>query len=230
MGDTRLPLVSSRVRSRETCSRAILRSGRRAGDHTGQQQSSGGRLARLDVHAPPRPTHLGLILTRRDPARFSACANIDRSRRKPALTASCRRSRRPGSAAGCSSMSCRRLTGHCCGSAAAGCRRAWARRTCCCTRAARRAEPSGPCRCWARNRVARSSWSPPKAGAEKHPAWFHNVRANPDVAVTVDGKRRPMRARVAAGDERERLWAVVCDHYSGYATYRRAPAGGSSPW
>src|SRR4051794_13829162 len=59
-----------------------------------------------------------------------------------------------------------------------------------------------------------------KAGAAEHPAWFYNVKANPDVAVTVDGEQRPMRARVAAGEERRRLWAVVCDHYSGYATYQ----------
>src|SRR3954447_18119811 len=56
-----------------------------------------------------------------------------------------------------------------------------------------------------------------KAGATQHPAWFHNVRANPDVSVTVDGERRAMRARVAGREERDRLWAVVCDHYSGYA-------------
>ena len=60
-----------------------------------------------------------------------------------------------------------------------------------------------------------------KAGAVKHPAWYHNVRANPEVEVSVDGERRPMQARTAAGNERERLWAVVCDNYSGYATYQR---------
>jgi deazaflavin-dependent oxidoreductase (nitroreductase family) len=60
-----------------------------------------------------------------------------------------------------------------------------------------------------------------KAGAAKHPAWFHNVRANPDVEVTMDGRRRPMRARIAQGEERDRLWAMVCDHYTGYATYQR---------
>src|SRR3954468_8575088 len=36
-----------------------------------------------------------------------------------------------------------------------------------------------------------------KAGAPHHPAWFHNVRANPDVTVTVKGERQRMRARVA---------------------------------
>ena len=60
-----------------------------------------------------------------------------------------------------------------------------------------------------------------KAGAPRHPAWFHNVRANPDVELTIDGARRPMHARVAEGAERERLWAMACDHYSGYATYQR---------
>ena len=64
-----------------------------------------------------------------------------------------------------------------------------------------------------------------KAGAARHPAWFHNVRANPDVEVTVDGERRAMRARVAAGEEREQLWAVVCDHYSGYGAYQARTGG-----
>jgi deazaflavin-dependent oxidoreductase (nitroreductase family) len=61
-----------------------------------------------------------------------------------------------------------------------------------------------------------------KAGAIKHPAWLHNVCANPDVEVSIDGKRRPMRAEIAAdGEERERLWAIVCDNYNGYETYQR---------
>ncbi len=61
-----------------------------------------------------------------------------------------------------------------------------------------------------------------KAGAIKHPAWYHNVVANPDVEMTIDGHRQPMRATVIAdGEEREHLWQVVCDNYSGYATYQR---------
>ncbi len=61
-----------------------------------------------------------------------------------------------------------------------------------------------------------------KAGAIKHPAWYHNVRANPDVEVTIDGRREPMRAEIAAGgQEHDRLWEIVCDNYNGYATYQR---------
>jgi deazaflavin-dependent oxidoreductase (nitroreductase family) len=59
-----------------------------------------------------------------------------------------------------------------------------------------------------------------KAGAAKHPAWFHNVKANPDVEVTLRNERVPMRATIAEGEERERLWAMAVDNYSGYARYQ----------
>lgn len=58
-----------------------------------------------------------------------------------------------------------------------------------------------------------------KAGAEHHPAWYHNLRANPDVQVEIGGERRPVRAREAAGAERDELWALVNDNYSGYDVY-----------
>jgi deazaflavin-dependent oxidoreductase (nitroreductase family) len=59
-----------------------------------------------------------------------------------------------------------------------------------------------------------------KAGAVEHPAWFHNVRANPDVEVTLRGERVPMHATIAEGPERERLWAMAVDNYSGYDRYQ----------
>ncbi len=65
-----------------------------------------------------------------------------------------------------------------------------------------------------------------KAGAIKHPAWYHNLRANPDVEVTIEGQRQPMRAEIAAaGEERDRLWRIVCDNYTGYVTYQRRSGG-----
>ncbi len=60
-----------------------------------------------------------------------------------------------------------------------------------------------------------------KAGSPHDPAWLHNVRANRDVDVTIEGHRRPMRAEIATGADRDRFWDVVCDNYSGYATYQR---------
>jgi deazaflavin-dependent oxidoreductase (nitroreductase family) len=42
---------------------------------------------------------------------------------------------------------------------------------------------------------------------EGHPAWWLNLEANPDALVRLPHTtERPVRARVATGDERERLW------------------------
>ena len=68
-----------------------------------------------------------------------------------------------------------------------------------------------------------------KAGAPKHPAWFHNVKANPDVEVTLRGERVPMRATIAEGEERDRLWALAIDNYSGYTRYQQRAAGRTIP-
>lgn len=60
-----------------------------------------------------------------------------------------------------------------------------------------------------------------KAGAASHPAWFHNLSANPD--VTFGGM--PMRATVvSAAAERARLWKLADRVFAPYAVYRRAAA------
>jgi deazaflavin-dependent oxidoreductase (nitroreductase family) len=60
-----------------------------------------------------------------------------------------------------------------------------------------------------------------KAGAEHHPAWYHNLRAHPDdVAVEVAGQRIAVRPRVLEGAERDELWRVVNDNYNGYEAYQ----------
>ena len=60
-----------------------------------------------------------------------------------------------------------------------------------------------------------------KLGFAKHPAWFHNLRAHPD--VTFGGI--PMRATVV-GDEAEldRLWMLADRVFAPYETYRREAA------
>jgi len=59
-----------------------------------------------------------------------------------------------------------------------------------------------------------------KGGYPKNPAWFHNLRANPDTTVQVGSQRRPVRARVATPAERTRLWPRVVDLYGGYRDYQ----------
>ncbi len=60
-----------------------------------------------------------------------------------------------------------------------------------------------------------------KGGHPKHPAWFHNLCANPDTTVQVGSSVRNVHARVADADERERLWPMVVAVYGGYESYRR---------
>jgi deazaflavin-dependent oxidoreductase (nitroreductase family) len=60
-----------------------------------------------------------------------------------------------------------------------------------------------------------------KAGAEKHPAWYHNLIAHPEAEVEVDGELVAVSAHEAEGTEREELWRLVNDNYAGYETYQR---------
>ena len=55
-----------------------------------------------------------------------------------------------------------------------------------------------------------------KAGAPEHPAWFHNLRANPTVTVELRDSSYQARAVVTAGEERERLYRMVSDGTSAY--------------
>jgi deazaflavin-dependent oxidoreductase (nitroreductase family) len=58
-------------------------------------------------------------------------------------------------------------------------------------------------------------------GDDRHPAWYLNLVADPDVDVEIDGSKRPMRARVADGAERTRLWDAVTAAHANYAGYQR---------
>jgi F420H(2)-dependent quinone reductase len=60
-----------------------------------------------------------------------------------------------------------------------------------------------------------------KGGHPRHPAWFHNLRANPDTTIQVGSRRIPVTARVATDAERGRLWPAVVRVYSGYEGYQK---------
>lgn len=59
-----------------------------------------------------------------------------------------------------------------------------------------------------------------KGGHPRDPAWFHNLRAHPDVTVQVGSERRAVRAREATDAEHRRLWTKVVAAYAGYRTYQ----------
>ncbi len=56
-------------------------------------------------------------------------------------------------------------------------------------------------------------------GGTKHPAWFHNVKANPEVTLEARGRKGRYRARVAEGAERERMFELAKTNSIAYSRY-----------
>jgi F420H(2)-dependent quinone reductase len=63
-----------------------------------------------------------------------------------------------------------------------------------------------------------------KAGRPSNPAWFHNLRANPEAVVEIGGERREVRARVADAAESAALWPRFDAAFPGYEWYREQAA------
>lgn len=57
------------------------------------------------------------------------------------------------------------------------------------------------------------------AGNKNEPGWSFNLKANPDAHVEIGAEHRDVRARVAEGEERERLWKAMNVQYSGFDDY-----------
>jgi deazaflavin-dependent oxidoreductase (nitroreductase family) len=58
-------------------------------------------------------------------------------------------------------------------------------------------------------------------GEDRHPAWWQNLRANPEAGVLVDGKRTMVRAREADGAERQALWTRFVTADPSYTEYQQ---------
>ena len=59
-----------------------------------------------------------------------------------------------------------------------------------------------------------------KGGLPSHPIWFLNLEADPDCELMVGPKPVSARARVAEGEERERLWRKMAELYPPYDQYQ----------
>jgi deazaflavin-dependent oxidoreductase (nitroreductase family) len=60
-----------------------------------------------------------------------------------------------------------------------------------------------------------------QGGAPDHPGWFKNLQAEPDdVEIQVKADRMPVRARVARGEERDRLWNLMTQVWPDYDQYQ----------
>jgi deazaflavin-dependent oxidoreductase (nitroreductase family) len=57
-------------------------------------------------------------------------------------------------------------------------------------------------------------------GDDRHPTWFLNLRDDPEVEITMNGRTRSVRARVASPEEKAALWPRVIAAHKGYAQYQ----------
>jgi len=60
-----------------------------------------------------------------------------------------------------------------------------------------------------------------KAGADTNPDWYHNLLAHPETSVEVGSETVPVVARVAEGEERDRLWSRQKELMPGVGDYER---------
>jgi deazaflavin-dependent oxidoreductase (nitroreductase family) len=61
-----------------------------------------------------------------------------------------------------------------------------------------------------------------KGGSPQNPSWFENLSAAPeDVEIEIPGERVPVRASVAEGEERQRLWSLMTEVWPAYDEYQQ---------
>ncbi|WP_205633405.1 nitroreductase/quinone reductase family protein [Devosia elaeis] len=62
-------------------------------------------------------------------------------------------------------------------------------------------------------------------GNDSNPDWFHNLKANPDAAISIgDGteiSRIPVKARIVEGEERDRIYARQASLFPQFADYKK---------
>ncbi len=59
-----------------------------------------------------------------------------------------------------------------------------------------------------------------KGGYPKHPGWYENLAANPEVRVQVKDDVFQARARTATAEERPRLWELMATRWPDYNAYQ----------
>lgn len=57
-------------------------------------------------------------------------------------------------------------------------------------------------------------------GAPRHPEWFLNLQAHPEVVVVMADRRGRMRARIATSDQKAGLWPRITTQAPSYARYQ----------
>lgn len=60
-----------------------------------------------------------------------------------------------------------------------------------------------------------------KGGAPSHPAWYHNLKANPQASIEVGTRTIDVTAGEAEGEERERLYRAQAQRFPQFADYEQ---------
>lgn len=58
-----------------------------------------------------------------------------------------------------------------------------------------------------------------KGGSNSNPAWYHNIKANPEVTIEVGTNTLDMKARVVNGEEYELIWTRQKRDFPQFARY-----------
>lgn len=68
-----------------------------------------------------------------------------------------------------------------------------------------------------------------KGGSPRHPAWYHNMKADPRVVVQWTGGIEERRAREAEGTDRDALFARMAGTFANFAAYQKRAANRTIP-
>jgi deazaflavin-dependent oxidoreductase (nitroreductase family) len=68
-----------------------------------------------------------------------------------------------------------------------------------------------------------------KGGAPTNPDWYYNVIANPNTSIEIGDDRYDVTARVASGEERERIWEAQKTAFPNFAEYETTSGGREIP-
>ncbi|HEY3994038.1 MAG TPA: nitroreductase family deazaflavin-dependent oxidoreductase [Ktedonobacteraceae bacterium] len=60
-----------------------------------------------------------------------------------------------------------------------------------------------------------------KGGAEKHPEWYLNILAHPEVTVEVGNEKFETTARILTGEEREKAFKKAVEVFPPYGEYQK---------
>jgi deazaflavin-dependent oxidoreductase (nitroreductase family) len=66
-------------------------------------------------------------------------------------------------------------------------------------------------------------------GSVHHPAWYHNLCANPQVQISRNSETKKYHAQIVEQSERDRYWQIALDYYPGYQAYEQRAGGREIP-